>query len=875
MEYPCGVDMWRAFKQVIVVGLLVVFAGCSGGGCTSGCACGGITPLQDGFPSEGRVENAAAARLTDTGVSFLNNNLEALVAGFLGGEGVVEFPINPISGDQFLIKYWICEGGPDPDATPPECVIELDIGNSGLVLSVEPNHNIRIVGPLPVRLQNMPMRLQYFCPLCIESNVEGSLTGNQACPGDAADFAIIDVDVDVDISIDLTTTHARYGYSRARVNVNIDETQLKNSVEFCGSFDATILNALLDIIGGLLIGQITGMIDSQVEDAVCEKANPAFDPPCPAGTSNVDGICRYGTDAAAECVSVVLGMDGNVSLAALFGGAGSFDFLLAGGGHSMRTDGTGFAWGDLNPTAGGATLGLYGGVAPAPPSGCVPQVEAAAPTNIPIPDELVANSVAGWPAATPGPHVGFALSERFTNYAMTQLHQSGALCLGIGVDTIAQLTTALLQVGLGAPSMLELGMQKQGQPVAITIRPQKPPVVEVGSGTDITTDPVFDVTMEQASFDFYVWSADRYVRAMTATFDVTLDVNLEVSPDGLMPVIDNLALSNGTVTNNALLREDPEQIATALQDLVGGMVGDLLGDALPVVNLNEQLAAFGLELVIPPTEAGAGSAGLRKLTKDSDDFLGVFASLAIAPASTVRSPVAQLEMVELEVDPAGLRLPTWRADNGPRLRVAVTTVEAGRAVEHQYRLDRGPWHPFQQTDELIVSDPWLRAQGKHRIEVRSRFVGEPMSLDPTPASLEIVIDVDPPEVALTQDGGSLLVSVADIVSGPESIELRHRVQRSADATAQWSSWSDWSPALASPVIDAGDAAAVQVQARDEEENVGSVTHALIRGRGGDGGGCECRLVPASGRRAPPVALLIGLAALALGRRARRKPVLRA
>ena len=54
---------------------------------------------------------------------------------------------------------------------------------------------------------------------------------------------------------------------------------------------------------------------------------------------------------------------------------------------------------------------------------------------------------------------------------------------------------------------------KAAQTVAIIVRPQAPPEVEIGNGSDIETDPLLRVTLDQLALDFYVWSLDRYVRA--------------------------------------------------------------------------------------------------------------------------------------------------------------------------------------------------------------------------------------------------------------------------------------------------------------------------------------------------------------------------
>src|SRR5690606_35217761 len=215
-------------------------------------------------------------------------------------------------------------------------------------------------------------------------------------------------------------------------------------IRICGNVDAGILNSLVSVVADQLIGQVTGLIDEQIDSAVCEPANPLAAQPCPDGTNDVDGICRYGTGSGDDCVSTVLGVEGKLDLASLLGASGAFDLSLAAGGVTLRGDGSGFALGDLNPIDGGASLSMHGGLDPAPLSGCVPPLDVTQPTDIPVPSELLTNTVPDWPASIPGPHLGFALSGRFLNYAFAQFQQSGGLCIGIGPDTIPQLNSGLL-----------------------------------------------------------------------------------------------------------------------------------------------------------------------------------------------------------------------------------------------------------------------------------------------------------------------------------------------------------------------------------------------------------------------------------------------
>jgi MYXO-CTERM domain-containing protein len=294
-----------------------------------------------------------------------------------------------------------------------------------------------------------------------------------------------------------------------------------------------------------------------------------------------------------------------------------------------------------------------------------------------------------------------------------------------------------------APSSEELALQQEPQPIALVVRPGAPPQVMFGDGTNLDDDPLLRVRMDRVSFDFYIWSLDRFVRFLTATFDLDIPMNLIVAPEGLVPVIDNIRVTHGIVTDSDLLREDPQALADQLADLIAGQVGQILG-GVPPTDLNGALADLGLELHIPETVGGQGSPGVRRLTKDRDRYLGIFASLAVAGQGAQVVADTRGEVVETHVDAAGVELPTMTPDNAPRLRLAVgsSLESAARPVEYTYRIDRGAWHPFTRTRIIDVQDGWLRLQGRHTISVRSRIAGQPMSLDPTPATVEFVIDVD-------------------------------------------------------------------------------------------------------------------------------------
>lgn len=854
--------MRRLLKHLLVGTGLMVAAGCSG---ASGCSsCGGLTPLPGGFPIDKRIENAGSARITSSGVAFLEANLGAIAGPLVGGDGGgLSFPV-PESGGTFLslIDYTICPGGADPGANPPKCLAEIDLANAAMDIQPTAPHNIVLQGDIPLRIQDLPF----------DSTIGGmtiTLNNNDACPGDAQEFAPIGVSINLSIEADPDMQHARYGYSRIKVaGVSINEGDIEDAIKLnCSGFLGTIADLLKGVLIGQLLGGLSDTLVTSIEDQLCQKANPDLSPSCPTGTTDVEGTCRYGSTADAECVSIMLGLDGNLNLGEFLSGIspgtkGGLDILFAAGGHNSA--GNGLVWGDINPVNEGLTLGLYGGSEPTPISECVQQAVMPLPTGVPIPDELFENSVSGWPAGVDGPHIGIGVSERFFNYALGNAYNSGLLCLGLSIDN-PLLSSGTF--GLLAPSLSDLGLQRESQSLALVVRPGAPPTVTFGNGTNLQTDPSVRILMPQASVDFYIWSLDRFLRFMTVTVDLDVPMNLTVTPEGLVPTLQDVGVNNATVTNSALLSEDPALLAGAISDLVAGQVGSALGGGISPIDLNGMLSSLGLQLVIPETVDGQGSPGLRKLSKGSDNYLGVFATFGLAAPSMSLQPVGQTQAAVLDkkIDRAGLVLSTITKDNMPAVKLGVSsTLSELGPVAYSYRVDNGFWSPLTSATELTVKSPLLRTQGKHVIQVRSRLVDDAYSLDPTPAEVEVLVDAEAPAVKVREsEGGGVSISMDDLVSKGAG-KVRYKLD-----DGEFGPWIDVRPsqvdgngALAGLVLDAatvGDAREITVEAKDEEGNVAQAKQA-IRGKGDAAGDCGCRMVGGSDEL-PTSAWLVGLGAL--------------
>lgn len=579
----------------------------------------------------------------------------------------------------------VCPNGPKPNANPPECVVESDLSKANLTVATKAPHNITVKGTLPVRLRKLPVDVKVL----FSFGIEAVLTNGGKCS--PLDYAQIPVDIDISLEADQDPTHvSRKGYTKVKiVNIGIDNNAIENSIHFCGnSLGNSVANLLKGLLIGNLIGGLTDTLKGTIEDQLCATEDPATGVTCPTGTyPDSGGTCRYCTPDGTgkctssndECVAIALGVDGNINLSSALsslspGTKGGFDFLAALGGEGVRDDSSGMLWGDLNPINSGATVGMMGGAEPTPITQCVPIANLTKPESIPIPDEITANTVPGWTGE--GPHVGFALSERYLNYALGAVYNSGALCLGVGSSTFGSLLNSDT-IGLLIPSFKDLARQKTAAPLALILRPQEPPTATIGKGTDLETDPLLNITLNKLNIDFYVWSSDRYIRAFTAQLDIVAPVNLDVTPAGLAPVIDKVQVNNPSLANADLLREDEQKAADALASIVASQIGSALGGAISPIDLNSSLASLGLTLNIPPTVQGQGSPGLTKLEKGPDRFLGVFAAFGVASGSAKMLPPAQAdtsaEVTGKKVELAGLTLPTITKDNRPTVDLRVSS----------------------------------------------------------------------------------------------------------------------------------------------------------------------------------------------------------
>lgn len=885
--------MFTRFRHVFGVVFFLLVASCSGGGCSSGCgtSCGGMTPLPGGFPKDKAIENAASVRVSRPGLDFVEKNLPAVVtkvANAPGGKMSFSIPEIPFNQPDLIdlvvtsidLVGKICPGGPDPAANPPRCVAEANIGGATFQIDSVTPSAVTVRATIPLQVDDTPVAADLNPGPAVTLHVGYGANGK--CVGGSLENVSVDpkpLPVVITIPIVAETTAPRNGYTKLDLdNAVIDLDAISgNDVRICAdcgplSFSIPIIGTVnacnpilnLGFIKNTLVNQLKSGLEPQIKnllsDALCTAPSAALNPSCPTGSSPdaANKKCVYDSNKN-KCVSMLLGTDAHVDLGGFLksispGTSGGVDFGLAAGG-SMQP----FPKAAANAqgrTPNGISLGMLGGVVPQPPSKCVPQAELKVPTGIPLPDELAPTTNDPQTA----PHVGIALSGRFLDYSFGSVYNSGLLCLGVSSEQFDMLRSGLLSIIV--PSLKNLTFEQADAAAAIATRPQAPPTVKIGGGTS-AADPLLSITLPKFALDFYLWHLDRFVRVFTFQADLTIPVNLQTGKDpvknpngGIIPSIGDIKVANGSVTNADLLMDDPNLVAGALSGLLGGIGKQLVGGGFSPIDLSGALKSVGLGMEI---------GSIKKLTKGTDDYVGIFATLSKAAGTATVEADTKATLVAKHVPVEHMQLATMDRAFLPELVVDLSSpLEDGRhAVEYSWWIDNGTRSAWTAEKHLSIKDDQLLLQGRHVLRVSARLVGEADTEDATPAEVPFTIDALAPLVKIEKNAGTQATIAAwDVVSSEATLVGRFRLDGNE--------FGNWMPIAEMAKVDVGAAETLDVEVKDEEGNVRSVHQELIRGKADGslaaaGSGCGCSTPGTSGANTTSngfLAALLGLAGLA-------------
>lgn len=727
---------WRRVAAILGVSFIVA---CSSSGGSGGC--GGLTKLSGGYPVDKRIDNAVQLRITKGFFDFLETNGKALVDKFLPSGGEIAVP-SSCGGDTE-----ICCG--------QMCKVKLEYSS----LKFEPTPPTTTKATLRAKIKTMEdFKIKTkagFVTIDCKLSLDTARKGKQdvgitmaAVANVSAATKLTSIDFD-DKSVDI-------------LDLDSDDIDIKGNI-LCGT---------VNLLKGLFIGQLKDQLKKQLagplDSVLCQKCAAKTDCSSLANQGCVNNFCmRDGT-----CLQL-LGLEGRIDLGSSLGAyspaakAAGIDMIVAAGNYATV---------EALPNAG-LSMGMLGGTSSSASSACVPRRPA--PMG-PAPGKSTAFAGNTAPNGKPY-HVGAGISTLELNSLGYTLYDTGGLCLDVGSAQVEMLSSGLLSALIPSINDLTRGVNSA---IKIVGRPQQPPTFVLGKGTyktdamgkKIIDDPLLHLVVKDMALDFYVFLDERYVRFMRQTVDLDLPVGLDVDAmSQIVPVLGDIgqAVGNVRVTDSALLKESPTQLARLFPSLLPVLAGslssldpiklpDIMGLQLSPIQITStadttgKLSLLGLFLSIKLSTMPLAGEDMTLLAQGTDEPTETFAQL-----ESVTVPAAEALAVTAEVQQS--------------TRVVVR-VDASSHVsgdrEWQYRIDGGFWRPFDNQHQIIIEEPELRLAGKHNIEVRARVAGQPGTLDPSPAKLEFTVDpvassakVSPSAKAKSVRSASQVEQVTDAATG--------------------------------------------------------------------------------------------------------------
>ena len=839
---------------------------CSGGG-------GGCVPLElipEGYRAEQYHNNpimkkATQVRITNHSLTFIKENLGTIIKTlmpemYLGddanGNPRIKFCMPPSYGVKSGFEYGIasdcdhdncdiCEvaNGSNGDVCPEASFcsngekgfdIEITLKNIVIEPQDKPNTDADLIHTsVDLEIIDIPFWVNGVWP----TDNDG---GNTSCQME------IPQDVPVTLNIDFIIPHSELEEITFNIDTQYSFTKDHLNAECPG---ANLYDTVINMMKGTVIDQITPIVDDMIAEfkdtfmcthcapnapnsstdgfhcptnapagATCNSGGCA-DTGCDDGfTCASDGLCKQHTNCerTLECDSGIcvngdcvvtplcmetantcwkqrLGMDGRVDTMGILS---SF----------MTTEGESWINYYINVAeyaksqAGGISIGVFGGTS-SDYSPCVPESTNHYTENVPELELFNSNEIDGDPY-----HIGIAVSEYYLNQAFDSIYGSGALCLDIDTKTSSMISSSMFALMM-APSIDDL--VEEDSNALIAIRPLTPPIVNLGPGNvDEDNNPVYgesliNLDMNDLSMDFYVFSEGRYVRVFTVTMDLKLGINLEVDEfSRLTPVLaplelgDTKAIRNIRVTNSDILREKAETLQNAIPvilELALGMM-PLEFSAIPLPSF----MGFSLENI-----------KLKYITQGdsvTSDFLGIFTDIGIG--GEVRRP---------HIDGFSLKrrvLPKLRdIRKGKKVKLDINlNLDDSTNVETQYRVDGGFWTPFKPGSSVKVTNAILTLQGKHNIEMRSRYMNKPKSLSKI-KTYTIITDTISPKVSIKRVKNNIVISGKDNFTNKRNISWMINIDDNG-----WKSTKN----LTIPINNRKDIF-VQVKAKDEKGNENMIT----------------------------------------------------
>ena len=791
-----NVNDWR---KVVINGLaatavVVLSSACSS---TSGCAGCNTSTIPGGFPAKKTFSNGVQLRVSQSGLTFLESNLQPLIAAAMPTGLSFAIPPTGCSGSGSS-QFKIC------CKTAVKCNATAEI-TTGKITPAKPNK------------VKVNINAKFWT-----GSGKGSTKKVMKIP---VGVSFLGVNLTCDMTFDTTGSKGKLPTATiaADMTMTVAKTDPKKMTLVAGSVDIKNLEAADLTISG--------------SNVICTAFNTFLQTPGVFKTFEPmikSSLLKPVQDTLnQEIKKLALGMEGRMDLSSQLASfspstTAVLDFFFWAGGYGDATE---------SPTAG-LSIGALAGFEAGATTKCVPDCEKAGATCKKPTVPTIAKSATFQKNKDPKGndfHLGIGVHRAAVEQGAYAFYKSGGLCLDVGSETISMVSSGTLAALLSSINVLTGG---DNVPARIAIRPKAPPTVTVGKGTYTSsggtvtiTDPLLTLTMKGLAVEFYIMADQRMVRIFTVSGDLAIPVLLYPDAKGkLQPVLGDLskAFTNLKVTNNDLITEPAATITMLMPTLLGLATSQLAG-ALPSVDIP---SFQGLKLVL-------GKDAITGVDKASSgtgyDFLAIFAKLAKGSTTTTPSPWLESR----GSGPAGVMPRAWlntldvpslddvrsgRAAAEGRLPTAVLDVSAavpaevaGQPLEYAYRLDGGLYTGWISGDKVVIRSAALWLQGTHTVDVLARVKDAPWLVAERPARVSLTVDLQAPRVSLSRDGQAVRVSADDLVDGPDALEQ------------SWSvNGSPFGPFGRRTEVVAPADTEVAVQVRDRAGNIG---HARLAGQG--------------------------------------------
>lgn len=564
---------------------------------------------------------AGAVRITRSGLDALASSVGPLTASALGAMGSdfvlkvpssnTTLPIGPITA-----AAEVC-----PPTLGGTCTLHIDLAQAEARLDgVAPNVLATSI-QAPIRLDDLTLRIQ--SPLSAQAIIAHVGYGIGTCVAGKPNVVAVSRPLRFSLPFAREGRDGRAGLSRVdTARASVDASGLNaNDVVLCADCGANdpggICQAIVSssavrtAVTALIMQALPAAVQPALDQALCVQpvTSPSGTAICPGGSrpNTVGNRCVFKSEPTI-CVQRPLGSaqrlpalpPSRTDIDGLFALSGALDPAPSSPADNTPYPGhtpNGLSW-DL---AVGARVGAV--------SPCV------LPANLPSHPKLT--SPAALHSATlpqgsaDNAHFAVAFARGAIEFALFQAQQGGALC-----RDITSLDTPFLSavtLGIVLPSLTKLG-RTSSTPIMMRIRPTRPPKLTLPG--DDHADATLGLAFDDFTIDVHVWIDARYVRVMTFQADLSVTTTLELKTENgapvLKPKVGNIRTARAHVTNSELLTESPATIAATFAGLLQTVASQLVGSALPTLNLNDLLGPLGNVL---------RDLKLTKLHQDDDDYI--------------------------------------------------------------------------------------------------------------------------------------------------------------------------------------------------------------------------------------------------------------